>query len=272
MILVTGATGNMGRHLVRHLREAGAAVRAVTRNAGKAEGMASERVEIAVGDLTEPAFLEQVFTGVDALFTLLEVGDAKAVLAAAKRAGVKRVVLVTSLLAETLPNGFVGQLSLDCERMMRDSGLVGTVLRPWEFATNTLAWADEIRGGGVVRKPSAGLPSPVIDPADVAAIAAKALLEPGHEGRIYALTGPAEMLPQDKIRVLSNVLGRTLHFEENGDPEKLEQIRLTPDQVSEGFGVCFMASPGVLPTVETILGRPPHTYLQWAASNTNAFR
>lgn len=272
MILVTGATGNMGRPLVRLLSEAGAAVRAVTRDARKAEGMASNLVEVVEGDLTEPAFLERAFVGVDALFTLLEVGDATAVLKAASQAGVRRVVLVTSLLAQTLPNGFVGQLSLGCEKVMRDSGLPGTVLRPWEFATNTLAWADEIRGDGIVRKPSAGLPSPVIDPADVAAIAAKALLEGGHDGRTYALTGPAELLPQDKIRILSAALGRDLRFEENGDPEKLEQIRLTPDQVSEGFGVCFMASPGVLSTVQDILGRPPRTYEQWVAENVARFR
>ncbi|WP_394824955.1 SDR family oxidoreductase [Pendulispora albinea] len=272
MILVTGATGNMGRHLVRHLREAGAAVRAVTRDARKAEGMASERVEIAAGDLTDPEFLERAFIGVRSLFTLLEVGDATAVLEAAGRAGVARVVLVTSLLAQTLPEGFVGQLSLGCEKVMRDRGLAGTVLRPWEFTTNTLAWADEIRAGGVVRKPSAGLPSPAIDPADVAAIAAKALLEDGHIGRTYALTGPAELVPQDKIRALSAVLGRELRFEENGDAEKLEQIRRTPDQVSEGFGVCFMASPGVLPTALEVLGRPPRTYQEWAADNAGRFR
>lgn len=270
MILVTGATGNMGRHLVRALHQEGAAVRAVSRNGATARELLPAGVEIAEGDLRDPAFLGEVCRGADGVFTLLEAGDPRDVVKAAGDA--RRIVLVTSLLAETLPHGFVGQLSLGAEQAVRDSGAAWTVLRPWEFTTNTLAWADEVRAGGVVRKPAAGQPSPVVDPADVAGVAARALLDDGHDGRTYALTGPAELTPYDKVAILGAALGRELSFEENGTPEQLAAIRDTPDQVSEGFGVCFMTSPGVLPTVADVLGDPPRDYARWVADNLPAFR
>ncbi len=272
MILVTGATGNMGRHLVRSLHRQGAAVRAVSRDAAKARALLPADVEIAEGDLRDPGFLERVCRGAEAVFTLLEAGDPRDVVKAAVDA--RRIVLVTSLLAETLPDGFVGQLSLDAEQAVRDSGARWTVLRPWEFTTNTLAWADEVRAAGVVRKPAAGQPSPVVDPADVADVAALALLDGDgtHAGQTYALTGPTLLTPYDKVAVLGAALGRGLSFEENGTPEQLAAIRETPDQVSEGFGVCFMTSPGVLPTIADVLGRPPRDYAQWVADNVPAFR
>lgn len=272
VILVTGATGNMGRPLVRRLVDHGANVRAVVRDVRRAESLLPPETELVAGDLTDPGVLEQALRGIDQLFLFLEAGNPVDVLKVARDLGVPHVVLVTSLLAETRPQSFVGRLALGVEQVMREHGFSGTVLRPWEYASNTLAWAPEIRGGNVVRKPSAGLPSPVIDPDDVAAVAAAALVEDGHDGRTYSLTGPAELTAQDKAKAIAAAVGREVVFEESGDPELLEMIRRSPEEVAEDFGVCFMESPGVLSTVQDLTGRRPREFGEWAVEHADAFK
>ncbi|HEX2312908.1 MAG TPA: NAD(P)H-binding protein [Thermomonospora sp.] len=272
MILVTGATGNMGVPLVRRLREFGIAPRVTTRDARRAGALLPDGVDIFEGDLTEPEFLDRALRGVEKLFLFLEAGDPARVMEAARRAGVPRVVLVTSLLAETRPRSFVGGLALQAEQGVREAGFRWTVLRPWEYASNTLAWAPEIRDGGVVRKPSAGLPSPVIDPADVADVAARVLTEDGHDGRTYALTGPEELTAFDKVRAIGAALGRDLTFEETADAALMETIRTSPEVLAEDFGVCFMESPGVRSTVRDLTGRPPRAFTEWAQEHAESFK
>ncbi|GAB3440585.1 SDR family oxidoreductase [Actinophytocola sediminis] len=268
MILVAGATGNMGRPLVRRLTDSGVTVRAVTRSRRKARAILPEKVEIIEGDLGRESFLRQAFDGVDQLFLGLDSGDASGILAAA--AGC-RVVLVTSLNAQVFPDGRVGGASLAAERQLRDLGLRGTVLRPWEFASNSLGMAEEVRAGGVVRRAAGSRPSPVIDPADVAAVAAVALTEDGHDGRTYALTGPADLTCADKVAIIGRTIGRTIDFEEYDDLEEIASIRKAPDQLS-GRGACYLDSPGVTTTVEEITGRPAGGFERWVTENAAAFR
>ncbi|GAA2637661.1 NAD(P)H-binding protein [Actinomadura fulvescens] len=269
-ILVTGATGNMGVPLVRELCRMGRPPRVTTRDAHKAAYLLPDGVDIAEGDLTDPEFLERALRGIGKLFLFLEAGDPSRVLDVAGRSGVPYVVLVTSLLAETRPRSFVGRFALETERAMREGGFRGTVLRPWEYASNTLAWARDIRDGDVVRQPSAGLASPVIAPEDVAAVASRALLE-DHDGRTYALTGPAEVTADEKVRALGAALGRELAFQETADPELMERIRTSPEEVAESAGVCFMESPGVRSTVRDITGRPPRSFGEWALGHAGSF-
>jgi uncharacterized protein YbjT (DUF2867 family) len=272
MILVTGATGNMGRPLVRRLIEAGAEVRAITRNFQKARATLPSGIDVLVGDLHRPEFRRQALVGVDKVFVQLDAGEAKAILSAAADAGVRQVVLVTSLNAEVRPQGFVGSGSLAVEQRMRECDLRGTVLRPWEFASNSLNLAREIRTTGVVRKPAGSRPSPTIDPADVASVATTVLTEDGHDGLTYSLTGPAEIDSADKIAVIGRAVGRDLVFEEYHDPEQDKVVRDTPDQVSASYGVCYIESPGVLTTVEDVTGKPARSYEQWVAENVARFR
>lgn len=270
-ILVTGATGNMGVPLVRELCRLGREPRVTTRDARGANSLLPEGVEIVQGDLREPEFLDRALRGVDKLFLFLEAGDPSRVLKAAGRSGVPYVVLVTSLLAETRPRSFVGRLALETERVMWEGGFGGTVLRPWEYASNTLAWARDIKEGDAVRQPSRGLPSPVIAPEDVAAVAARALVE-NHDGRTYALTGPAEITARDKVHALGAAVGRELSFEETADPALMEKVRTSPEEVAESFGVCFMESPGVRSTVRDITGRPPRPFCEWALDHAESFK
>ncbi|GAB1516823.1 Rossmann-fold NAD(P)-binding domain-containing protein [Actinophytocola sp. KF-1] len=151
---------------------------------------------------------------------------------------------------------------------MRESGLDWTLVRPWEFQSNTLDWAPSVRAGGVVRVPALGKPSPAVAPADIAAVSARALVEDGHAGAVYPLTGPAELTVEDKVRVLGEVLGRPVSLVVAGEVPAHDDPVVRAALVS---GVCGMDSPGVLPTVAEVTGRPAHAYVRWAMANAAAF-
>ncbi|WP_026152817.1 SDR family oxidoreductase [Actinopolyspora halophila] len=274
MILVTSATGNVGDYLVRRLHGSGFAVRALTRDPARAR--VPSGVEVVEGDLDSPASLGEVFDGVTGFFALGTTGDLSGVLRTASAAGVKRVVLVSTFLARTHPDSAIGRGSLEAERLVRESDLEETVLRPWEYASNVVAWAEQVRTEGVVRPLRAGLPSPAVHPADIAALAAHALTEPGHAGEVYPLTGPEELTPRDKVRALGEALGRELGYAERQDRRELERLsEQAPDEATAGLmipGVCSLESPGVTDTVERITGSPARGFGQWAAENVHLFR
>lgn len=269
MILTVGATGNIGRELVYRLLARRQPVRAVTRDRGGARALLPSEVDVRTADLARLGRFDELVAGVSALFLLQQtVTRDAALLAAAVRAGVKRVVYVSSFVADRYPDSPVGGLIAAGERVVRESGLAWTVLRPWEFQSNTLAWAPAIRTDGVVRLPTLGKPSPAVDPADIAAVAARALLDARHEGRTYHLTGPAELTPADKVRLLGEALGRELSLVVAGvaptDPDEVVAAALVP-------GVCGMDSPGVLGTVEEVTGRPARGFAQWARRHALEF-
>ena len=147
MIVVTGATGNVGRPLTRALAESGEQVTAVSRHAAPA----SEGVRHVVADLAEPAGLEPALVGAKALFLLLS-GDLHTaganpagIIAKAAAAGVRRVVLLSSLGVATRPFGTTRIALRALEDVLRESGLDWVILRPGGFASNALWWAESVR-------------------------------------------------------------------------------------------------------------------------------
>jgi uncharacterized protein YbjT (DUF2867 family) len=117
----------------------------------------------------------------------------------------------------------------------------------------------------------------VIDPADIAAVAAGALVEEGHDGRIYALSGPEPLLPADRVRVLGEVLGRDLRFEAQPDDEAwAEMTARMPEAYVRAFFDFYvdgsLDESAVLPTVQEVTGRPPRTFADWARAHADAFR
>jgi uncharacterized protein YbjT (DUF2867 family) len=154
VIVVTGATGNIGGELARCLSASGAAVRGLTRDAGRARF--PEGVEAAEGDLRNPGSLELIFAGATALFLMgVDVVGMAAILEQARRGGVTRVVLVSTLAAQTHPELLFGQRSLSAEQEVRESGMSWTILRSGQLASNALWWAGPIRRAGIVRAPFA---------------------------------------------------------------------------------------------------------------------
>jgi uncharacterized protein YbjT (DUF2867 family) len=187
MYLITGATGNVGGPLARQLHAQGHAVRALVRDPARAAGLPAG-IELATGDLDKPESVAKAVTGVEAIY-LMQVGagteQTTTVINAARAAGVQRIVLQSSVGARLVPQGPI-QLALAArEQVMRESGLAVTYLRPNGFASNALWWRDGIRAGKVVDPTGEGRQG-VIDPEDIARVAAVALTEDGHAGKGYS--------------------------------------------------------------------------------------
>jgi uncharacterized protein YbjT (DUF2867 family) len=276
MILVTGATGNVGAELVRALADAGALVRAlVRRNADRATLPAG--VEAFVGDLNRPETLAEAVDGVSAIHLLSGYEGLDGLLADARRAGVERVVLQSSSAVPSADtSNAVARYHILSERAVRDSGLAWTFLQPNSFMSNTLQWIPQLRAGDVVRAPFADVPVATIDPHDVAAVSAGALTSSDHEGRSYRLSGPDSLLPADRVRLLGQVLGRELRFEGQSDLEAREEMLASmPAEYVDAFFSFFaegkLDESEVRDTVERVTGRRPRSFEQWASAHADAF-
>jgi uncharacterized protein YbjT (DUF2867 family) len=274
MIVVTGATGNVGRPLVRELLAAGERVTAVSRRTPR-ESPAGLRHHQA--DLAAPQTLKPALDGAEALF-LLTSGDFVAhggnlddVLEVVRAGGVRRVVLLSSQGVAT------GDHPSELEDAVRRSGLEWTMLRPGGFHSNTLQWADAVREERTVAAPFGDVALPTVDPQDIAQVAAAALRDPGHAGRVHELTGPAPISPRQQTAAIADAVGEPVRFVEQTRSEaRAEMVRFMPEPVADAtLDILGDPSPGlrrVSPDVERVLGRPPRTFADWAASNASAFR
>jgi uncharacterized protein YbjT (DUF2867 family) len=275
MILVTGATGNVGGELVRALARDGQPVRALVRAGGQPELPAG--AEAAAGDLNEPESMRAALTGAGGMFLYPGYRNTAGTLEEAKRAGVRHVVLMSgSSAASGDMSNAVSRYMIESETAVRACGLAWTILRSFGFMSNTLQWAPQLKAGDVVRAPFAGVPVAVIDPYDIAAVAAACLTSAGHEGRVYTLSGPESLLPADRVRVLGEVLGRDLKFESQPDEEaRAEMSANMPQQYVDAFFNFYVEGAldesQVLPTVGDVTGRPSRTFRQWAQAHAGAF-
>jgi uncharacterized protein YbjT (DUF2867 family) len=275
MILVTGATGNVGRNVVEQLLAEGQQVRALSRRpeqAGLPEG-----VEVLRGDLAEPDTLPAAVAGVDRAFLFPVHGQLPAFLDAARHAGVRHVVLLSSLAVSQRSDNLLGRTHADSERVVAESGIPWTVLRPGAFMANDLRWAPGIRSAGVVRAPFGAAVTAPIDERDIATVAVRALLDDGHAGRTYELTGPEPLTQVDRVRILGEVLGQDLRFAEQSRDEARQQMTAVApaelvDALLDTFAAAVGAQAPVRPTVAEVTGRAPSRYAQWAAHHAAAFR
>ncbi|WP_052852852.1 SDR family oxidoreductase [Streptomyces avicenniae] len=278
MILVTGATGNIGRPLLRYLRASGTdrPLRALTRD--RARASFPDGVEAVEGDLADPASLDRALTGARSLFLLAGTGPEEAVLAAARRAGVEHVVLVSSITVRTHPHLPTAARVLATEDLLRASGMAWTMLRPTQFASNTLLWSDAIRAHRPVRLPYPDLGLPTIHPADIAAVAASALTGPDHHGRTYPLTGPGPVTAREQVAALGAALGREVPLTVVSRKEAHEELAAAVgDAVAHAMldltgGDITDELRAVHDTVERVTGTPARPFAQWATENAAAFR
>ena len=276
MILVTGATGNAGGAVVRALASAGEQVRALVRDADRAP--LPTGVDAVVGDLNQPGTLAPHFDGVTAAFLLSGYDGLEQTLATMRRAGVERVVLLSSSAAPggDLTNA-VARYHILSERAVRESGLGWTFLQPNTFMTNTFQWLPQLRQGDVIRAPFPDVRVATIDPDDIGAVAAAALTSEAHEGRAYRLSGPESLLPADRVAILGDVLGRELRFEGQSNEEaRAEMSEAMPAAYVDAFFRFFVDGDvdesAVLPTVQEVTGRPPRRFEAWARAHADAFR
>ncbi|MFI6997736.1 NAD(P)H-binding protein [Nocardia sp. NPDC050175] len=275
MILVTGATGNIGGELVQALSESGTQVRALVRDPAKATLPAG--VTAVTGDLNRPETLADALDGVSALFLLPGYDNQADFLDRAKKAGVQRIVLLSSAAAglQDLDNAVSRYMTLS-EQAVRESELAWTFLRPRSFMSNALRWLPQLAVGDTVRVQFPDVRVGAIDPADIAAVAALALTGDDLDGRVLELTGPQALLPADQITALAAVLDRQLVAHGLTTEETKAELAATMPQHYVDAFLSFFAD-GTLneetlyPTVRDLTGRAPRTFEQWAHTHAADF-
>ena len=273
-ILVTGATGNVGRPLVTHLAAAGVKVRAVTRrpDAGFPAGVEVLPRAAAGLDGASAVFLNSRALG----------DDLAAVVKAARLAGVTRLVALSAINADDddarQPSRFRGDRNREVEQHAVDSGLEWVSLRPSVFATNFFGmWAPQIQAGDVVAGPyAAASTAPIVD-SDISAVAAHALLTDELVGQRIALTGPQALTNAELVDVVGDVLDRPLQYQEV--PAELVRQRFVAIGFSPAFADAYIAmlaetvdKPALVThEVEKILGRRAKSFADAVSAHRDLF-
>lgn len=268
-ILVTGATGNVGRHVVAELVAAGEPVRAVTRSPSRVP----DGVPVATGGITD---VPDMLDGVDRVFLLWPFTDAQSappVISSLAAAGVSQVVFLSARGVSDESPLFHARI----EKLLRDSGVGWTFLRAGGFATNTLEWADQVRAG-VVRWVYGGAGRSLIHERDIADVAVTTLTSPGHVGAAYDLTGPETVTQAEQVRQIGLAVGREVRWEEMPLAEARASMEARGwDEDFLEHGLAYWASlvdepETVTGVVEEITGKPARTFAQWAADHAADFR
>lgn len=275
LILVTGATGTVGSEVVRQLVQGGHRVRALVRDLAKASKFGAE-VEVVKGDFSKPETLTAAFVGVDKAYVLLPAigpefpeleGNA---FNAAKKAGVKHVVKQSSFVMEDFMAGTpFAEWHGASEKRLRALGVAWTILRPHFFNSNLIEFGIMPRGG--LFFPAGNGKDAPIDPRDIAAVAVKVLTTPGHEGKIYELTGPELLSFAEVVQKIVTITGKPLKFVDVPEATWQEEMLKVgaPPPVVESLLAYFAGGVKagrihMTSTVNELLGRPALTLDQWA--------
>lgn len=289
MILVTGATGTVGREVVSQLAGEGRPVRALTRQPDRDLGFPGS-VEVVGGDLGRPETLGAAVAGVESVFLLTGGGpetplhDANLALAALD-AGVRHIVKLSIIGAEYGFDDLVSTWHLAGERAIRQigdrpGGPAWTFVRPGEFMSNARLWAGPVKARRTVIWAQTEAVVAVIDPRDVAAVAVTALTTPGHDGQTYRISGPEALTVGERVAKLGAVLGDELTLVERPVADVRDAAARAGRQplvVETTLGNLGRPefrerAATVLPTVEKIIGRAPYTFDRWAADHAEIFR
>jgi uncharacterized protein YbjT (DUF2867 family) len=268
LTFLTGATGKVGRHVVAGLLDRDVTVRALVRDPDSA-GLPSE-VEMVAGDLSRPETLAGHVDGADAVFLVwpfFSADGAEEVVDALAAPG-RRVIYLSAEAAARRPDAFWALVEQAIER----SASEWTFLRPTGFAANTVMWAEQIREGDVVRWVYGEAARSLIDERDIAAVAIRALTEPGHFGRRHVLTGPEAVTQAEQVRQIGDAIGRELRWEEISREQIEREVEGLPDTALDTWAG-FVENPEVVTsTVEELTGRPARPFAEWARDHADAFR
>jgi uncharacterized protein YbjT (DUF2867 family) len=281
MILVLGATGTIGGEVARQLIGAGERPRLLVRNPDKARAFA-DTADVVRGDLDNVASLRTAMRGVDKVFMMSTGTDTvmleSNVVDAAVAEGVTHAVKLSVISAEAPAITFARWHNAS-EQKLKASGLAWTMLRPGNFMTNALGWAPTIKADGNIYQPTGTGTWAAIDPADIGAVAVRALTSAGHGGKAYTITGPEALDGAGYAAILTKVLGRTVTFVDV-PPDTARQAMLgsgiPPAYVDALLDLLAAMKAGytgaVTNTVQDVLGRPAATFESWATRNAGAFQ
>ncbi|WP_288193555.1 NAD(P)H-binding protein [uncultured Phyllobacterium sp.] len=268
--LVTGATGNVGRHVVNELLENGYLVRALTRDAQRANLPAS--VEVVEGDLTRPETFERALAGVAGMHLITIGGDdytpldnGAEIVQLARWEGVQRI--------SVLSDGRAGSV----EEAVRTSDLEWTILQPVDLMSNTLGWIKSIKSANIVREPYGSTARTLIHEADVAAVAARILSHGGHARKTLKLTGCEVLTIPDKIKAISAVTGKPIRYVEVSEEhtrQSMRELGIGEDVID--YVVAWNSNPppegrAVTGSVQQVIGRPPRRFIHWVKEHAPLF-
>jgi uncharacterized protein YbjT (DUF2867 family) len=281
-ILITGATGNVGSFVVGRLLARGHRPRVFVRDAGKARSRYGNQVDVAVGDLSDPASLEAALAGVDELFLIttgqnLQARD-EAAARAARRQGIKKLVKLSS--ADARHNVGSGVFHARGESAIRATGINFVFVQPAGYMTNALGWATSIKAEGVVRSCTGDGRIPLIDPGDIADVVATVLLTDAYDQTELPITGPEALSFAQMTAKIAAAIDRPLAFQPVTEQQARER------QIAAGEDAAWVDDVDlpiwrairhgllaeVTDTVEHVTGRPPVTFDQWARRHADVFR
>jgi uncharacterized protein YbjT (DUF2867 family) len=268
-VLVTGATGRVGRHVVAGLRAAGVSVRALVRTPDLA-GFPSD-VELVQGDIHDPDAVRRAADGVDAAFLLWPSFSASGAEKIVPELP-ERVVYLSSL------NAAEGGVWGDVEQLLRQADKSWTFLRPSGFAVNAQGWADDIRAGDTLRLPYPEAARSMIHERDIAAVAVLTFVNPGHVGQIYELTGPDALTQAEQVATIARTVGKEMHvIPLADDAARQAMLDQGADPALAASAVSYWASlvdnpEPVTTTVAELTGRPALTFTEWADEHADEFR
>ncbi|HXA97082.1 MAG TPA: SDR family oxidoreductase [Candidatus Dormibacteraeota bacterium] len=285
MILVTGATGLNGKELVRRLSARGVPLRALVRNAAKAADLSAlPNVEIVPGDMARPETLAGPLRGVERA-VLISSSDPAMLevqsnfIAAAARAGVRHVVKLSGIMPELDSPFRFARMHGEIERRLEASGMAFTHLRAGEFMPAYFRQVPSIVTKGALFLPMEDAKIASIDIGDIAEVAATVLTGSGHEGKIYPLTGPEALSMAEVADKLSAATGKQIRYV-NVAPDDAKKAQLAagvPPYLAEALAELFAErrrgkEAQVSPVAQTILGRRPTSFAEFALRNAAIFR
>lgn len=272
MILVTGANGTTGSEITGQLVAGGRPVRALLRRRENGAKLPRAGLEIATGSFEDIPSLDAAMKGVEAVFLISfehpeQLALQANVIEAARRAGVRMVARLSASSADPKsPDPLIRNHGKGDEQLAQ-SGLGHVLIRPQWFDQNFLTYCP----GGVIRLPAGEARLPFVDVRDIAAVAVKALTEPGHNGRAYVLTGPEALSHAEVAAILSAATGRHFVYEDVAPETYRRQL------IDEGASAYYadlilnlfarMRQRGtaeIHDDIRKVLGRPAISFRQFA--------
>jgi uncharacterized protein YbjT (DUF2867 family) len=279
-VLVTGATGNIGREVVAGLRAGNIAVRAMSRDPSSAS--LPDGVDVVRGDLTAPGTLDRALDDVDAVFLVwVSPLDAAADTIGRMAPRVGRIVFLSAPIRTAHP--FFQQpnplrsVVAGVEELIEASEVPWTFLRPGPFALNCRDWwAPQIRSGDVVRWFHGAAETAAVHERDIAAVAVRALCDARHDRHDYVLTGPESLTQREQLAIIGDAIGRNLVFDEvSPDAARQEVMAGWPawaaDMLLSAYGAAVDRPALVTSAIEDVTGTPARTFRQWAIDHAAEF-
>ncbi|WP_257456613.1 SDR family oxidoreductase [Archangium lipolyticum] len=281
-ILVIGATGTVGGHLVAQLEQLGEEVRAATREPGRAARRTGGKTQYVSFDLERPETFAPALDGADRVFLMARPGDEQAdrvalpLIDEMKRQRIRHVVNLTAMGAEHREDFALRKV----ERYLEASGLGFTHLRP-NFFMQIFSGGpllQDLETTGALHIPAADAKLSFVDARDIAAMAVAALTGPGHAGKAYTLTGARALDHAEVARTLSEVAARSIQYVPLGEEEArqlLARSGLSPERIERLIGFYRLVRQGfcapVSSDIETVLGRPPISFERFARDHASCW-